>query len=385
MHDASLTRSAIDARRRPRSGDGALLAAALRPAAPTRWPPSRPTQRALPGLRGAAARRVEPAAVGAGAHRLVPGVLDRAQPAARAGRTRRPRRAAACPRARRRRRAVQLQPGAARHALGSCRCPMPTPRAPNWRRSSHATLALLQRRRRPTTHGALLLPPGAAARGHAPRGRAVHGAGAGHRRSSDPRWQAAPLPAPAAALAFAGGRWRAGQPAGARLRVRQRAAGAHAVALAPTSRSTAGACAGPSSCPSSRHGGYDEPRWWTDAGARWRASRRRARRATCAATAPAGSSGAMAAGSALDPARGRLPPEPARSRGLVPLGRPPAAHRGRVGTRRLQRSRGTSAGATCGSGRPAPSRPTRASSRTPTATIRRPGSTAGRCCAAPRS
>jgi iron(II)-dependent oxidoreductase len=87
--------------------------------------------------------------------------------------------APARPAARRRRCALQLQPRAARQPLAAAaaRCRRHA-RRPGASSSTHAGPAATGRRH---DDGAVLLPPGAAARGHAPRGRAVHGAGAGHR------------------------------------------------------------------------------------------------------------------------------------------------------------------------------------------------------------
>ncbi len=79
-------------------------------------------------------------------------------------------------------------------------------------------------------------------------------------------------------------------------------------------------------------GGYDEPRWWSAAG--WRRPPRAAPRRpdppgrAAAPLRPAGAGAAGAAGAARQRARGR---------GLVPLGRPPPADRGRMGPGRPRR------------------------------------------------
>ena len=84
-------------------------------------------------------------------------------------------------------------------------------------------------------------------------------------------------------------------------------------------------------------GGYDEPRWWSAAGRAWLEGagpahaapcRADARRRAGAALRPPAARAARAAGGARQLLRGR---------GLVPLGRPPPADRGRVGSRRRQR------------------------------------------------
>ena len=306
--------------------------------APTRWPPSRPTSARCPRLRGAAARRAEPAAVGAGPYRLVPGMLAGAQPAARAGRRRRPRGGRAGPACAPSADALYNSSRCRTTAAGRCRCPTPRPRAPTWRHSCTRTLALLadapaRRRRR-----AVLLPPGAAARGHAPRGRALHGAGRWACRSTIRAGSRAAAADPPATWRCDGGPLAAG-PCRRGLRLRQRTRRARGRARRRTA-STARRVRWAEFLPFVEAGGYaaaalvDRRRPRLAGAARRRTAPRYLRR-----EAARGSSGAMAAGSALDPAPGRLPPDAARSRWPGALGRPPPAHRGRVGTRGAARAR----------------------------------------------
>ena len=177
---------------------------------------------------------------------------------------------------------------------------------------------------------AVLLPPGAVPRRHAPRGRALHGAGPGRadRRSA--------LAARRAAGAHrATWRWRAGRfgwamPVPA---LPSTTSSARTRSRWPPTASAARCCAGPNSCPSSKPAAMPRPAGGpTPAGPGW-PPRKRRRRASCAAMAAGVAAVAPWALGPAGPGPARLPPDAARGPGLVRLGRPPAAHRGRVGSR----------------------------------------------------
>ena len=243
----------------------------------------------------------------------------------------------------------------------------------------HALLAERCRWRRCV---AVLLPPGAAARGHAPRGRAVHGARprACHRRSA------------LAARTCARHSRRFG--------VAMQALGRSAASKASPSTtswlrtrstcqpraSTAGVLNWAEFLPFVEAGGYGQPavverrRSCTGVAAERPTAPRYLRRAwqglAAAAPRPLERAGPDAA---------RLPPDGLRGRCLVPLGRSSPAERGRVGTCRRRATRCIRLGPGLGVDR----QPFRALpwlrgapvSRLLGAVVRRPR----RCCAAPRS
>jgi EgtB-related family protein len=147
--------------------------------------------------------------------------------------------------------------------------------------------------------------------------------------STDSRWQALPLPAPPAAVALPAGPWPLGSAdAGFAF---DNECGRHAVDR--SLQIDAQVLRWAEYLPFVEAGGYDEGRWWTPEGLAWRQSHprpaprylRRDGRLAAMATWPMGRLDRLA----------RLPPDPARSAGLVRLGRPPPAHRSRVGTRGL--------------------------------------------------
>lgn len=82
----------------------------------------------------------------------------------------------------------------------------------------------------------------------------------------DARWQPAPLPAPPAALAFDAGAWRLGHDGDGFAFDNE--LGAHEVALAPFTID-AQVLRWAEFLPFVDAGGYAQPRWWSDAGARW--------------------------------------------------------------------------------------------------------------------
>ena len=82
----------------------------------------------------------------------------------------------------------------------------------------------------------------------------------------DPRWQPAPLPAPPEALAFDAGAWRLGREAPGFAFDNE--LGAHDVTLAPYSIDTQ-VLRWDQYLPFVDAGCYRDPRWWSDAGARW--------------------------------------------------------------------------------------------------------------------
>jgi ergothioneine biosynthesis protein EgtB len=86
----------------------------------------------------------------------------------------------------------------------------------------------------------------------------------------DPRWDPSPLPEPAAPLAFGAGVWRLGSEPAAGFAFDNELPGL-AVALAPFAID-AQAVRWAEFLPFVEAGGYDEPRWWSDEGARWRAA-----------------------------------------------------------------------------------------------------------------
>ena len=86
----------------------------------------------------------------------------------------------------------------------------------------------------------------------------------------DPRWQARPLPAPATSLAFDGRDWRLGSMPGQGFSFDNELPGVR-VALRPFEIDRQ-AVRWEEYLPFLQEGGYDDPRCWTEAGARWRAA-----------------------------------------------------------------------------------------------------------------
>ena len=86
----------------------------------------------------------------------------------------------------------------------------------------------------------------------------------------DPRWQARPLPGPAAALNFGGRAWSLGSPSNEGFAFDNERPGL-AVELRPF-QIDAHAVRWEEFLPFVEAGGYDDARWWTEAGARWRAA-----------------------------------------------------------------------------------------------------------------
>ena len=254
---------------------------------------------------------------------------------------------------------------AARAAAGTCRCPMPRRRATTWPRRWPRRWTLLDALPRDADDDALYFYRLVAVpRGHArarPRAtwRARLGIAAGRpmpaaRRAAGRR----PSCDVAGGSAFGWARRR-------RLRLRQRAAARTRCALAPsrsTPRRSPGRVPAPSSRPAattSAAGGAASPAGpgCQQPGAAPRSLRRR--RQLAAARFDPGCRSTR---------RPRAPQRP-RGRGLVPLGRPAPADRGRVGVRGADGCP-ASPGARSGNGPPTPSRPIPASCRTRTATIR---------------
>ncbi|MBW8843860.1 MAG: ergothioneine biosynthesis protein EgtB [Burkholderiales bacterium] len=85
---------------------------------------------------------------------------------------------------------------------------------------------------------------------------------------ADPRWQARPLPAPPAPLNFEAGDWRLGSAPGEGFAFDNELPGLD-VTLQPFSID-AQAVRWAEFLPFLEAGGYDEPRWWTEGGWRWR-------------------------------------------------------------------------------------------------------------------
>lgn len=86
----------------------------------------------------------------------------------------------------------------------------------------------------------------------------------------DPRWNSRPLPPPGAPLAFAACIWRLGSEAGTGFAFDNELPG-RTVALG-TFEIDRRAVRWAEFLPFVEAGGYDDPRWWTDDGARWRAA-----------------------------------------------------------------------------------------------------------------
>jgi len=86
----------------------------------------------------------------------------------------------------------------------------------------------------------------------------------------DPRWRARPLPEPSAELAFAAVDWPLGSPAGEGFAFDNERPGC-TVPLRPFNIDRH-AVRWAEFLPFVEACGYDDPRWWTDAGARWRAN-----------------------------------------------------------------------------------------------------------------
>ncbi len=86
----------------------------------------------------------------------------------------------------------------------------------------------------------------------------------------DPRWRPRPLPAPAASLVFEGRDWRLGSRPGEGFSFDNELPGCttelHTFEIDPQ------AVRWGEFLPFVAAGGYDDPRWWTEAGARWRAA-----------------------------------------------------------------------------------------------------------------
>ena len=85
---------------------------------------------------------------------------------------------------------------------------------------------------------------------------------------ADPRWQPAALPEPPAPLAFDARRWRLGSDGGEGFAF-DNELGAHEVEL-PAGSIDAQVLRWAEFLPFVEAGGYDEPRWWSDVGWRWR-------------------------------------------------------------------------------------------------------------------
>ena len=158
----------------------------------------------------------------------------------------------------------------------------------------------------------------------------------------DPRWQARALPQPGTPLDFAARSWSLGYASGVGFAFDNELPGRTEALRAFEIDCQAVRWA--EFLPFVETGGYDDPRWWTEAGARWRALQpagvpRYTRRVASGWEQWRGGRWCV-----LELRRGRQPPDVARSRGLVPLGRAPSAHRGRVGMRRLQCARGVPLG-----------------------------------------
>jgi hypothetical protein len=159
-----------------RQGDAAALALALQASRADTLATFAAYERRAAGPASAAAARAEPAAVGAGPHRLVPGVLAGAQPAARA-RAGAPTPTATARAARADADALYDSSRVRTTAAGGC----PARRGRHARDLRPSCEARWLLDRTPETTTRCTSSACAAARGHAPRSRAVHGAGAGHR------------------------------------------------------------------------------------------------------------------------------------------------------------------------------------------------------------
>ena len=88
--------------------------------------------------------------------------------------------------------------------------------------------------------------------------------------TEDPRWRAQPLPAPASPLAFGACEWRLGSKPGEGFAFDNELPGC-TVELRPF-EIDGQAVRWAEFLPFLDAGGYDDPRWWTEAGARWRAA-----------------------------------------------------------------------------------------------------------------
>ena len=220
----------------------------------------------------------------------------------------------------------------------------------------------------------------------------------------DPRWQAAPLPEPPPPCHIEPGPWRLGSDPGAGFAF-DNELGAHDVALGATTLD-AQVVRWAEYLPFVDAGGYDDERWWTDAGRAWRADQphpiglgapRYLRRTPDAGGNAAGRSACMAAppGNAWQHWR--------HGRWQALDLRQPACHLTHHEAQAWCRWAGRRLPAEAEWERAALSQPAQfrwgdvwewtASPfapypgfvPTPTATTRHPGSTAARCCAAPRS
>jgi gamma-glutamyl hercynylcysteine S-oxide synthase len=265
---------------------------------------------------------------------------------------------------------------------GRCRCPAPRPRAPTSRRSCSARSGCSPRRPRTTTR--CTSSAWALLHEDMHHEAAVYMAQGLGIAIDDARWQAAPLPPPGEPLAW--GRRLAARPRRPGLRLRQRARRAHGGAGAIDHRPPR-PCAGPSSCVSSRPAATPSRAGGATPAAPGAAPRAARGAAPPAATCGDGSGWQQWRHGRWRRARPRaagLPPHVLRGAGLVRwAGRrlPTEAEWERAAVQRPEVFRWGDVWEWTA----APSRPSRVSSRTPTATIRRPGSTAGRCCAAPAS
>ena len=301
-------------------------------ASSTPWRSVLPADMALP-LRA----RAEPAALGARPSGLVRGTLDGAQPGAPARRGGRPRgraaRAALLPRAdalydssqRGARRALAPRPARRRRARWPTRPRCASARWPCW----HGTP---RRRRRAVL---LSLGPGCT-RTCTPRPRSTWRS---TWRCRSPMALPRRGPAPGAgrrSWSIAGGLLALGH-SGTGFRLRQRSAAPTPVELAPFSIDARAADLGPCSCPSSRPAATTTRSWWSEAGWAWRqrCSTGRPRHLACADDGD-GRWQRAAFGQWVDarPDEPAMHLTPARGPGLVPLGRPAAADRGRMGVRR---------------------------------------------------
>ena len=287
MHDASLT--PIDAAAGPPASarTGRRWPRRCRPAGATRWPPSPPVERRCPACAVPQRAELNPPLWELGHI----GWFQEFWLARNPQRARR--RCAPTPTAPRRARRARRMPTRcttpaavphdSRWAPAAARCRRPP--APTWPRSSTPRWRCCDGHAG-DDDGAVLLPPGAAARGHAPRGRAVHGAGAGHRRSTMRAGSPRRCPQPPPPLALDGrplARWAATAGAGFAFDNELRRPRAW---RCPPTQIDAQAVRWAEYLPFVEAGGYAEPRWWSDAGCAWRAAdRRAARRATCGATA----------------------------------------------------------------------------------------------------